>query len=122
VTVAGITELTTALPVIAGFATEVAVIVIAPGPVAETVGTPPDTVSVPGPAIVHVTVWLRVTGFTTALAVKVPPGATVATLGVTVMEVIRLSGPRAIVKSANFVGSATDVARTTVLPVTGDDP
>ena len=112
-------ELTVAVPETLGFATEVAVTEITPGPVAVIVGTPAVTSRDAGPETLQVTACDRVLGLTTALALNVPPGAIVVTLGVTVMLVIKGSGPSVTTNSANFVGSATEVARTVVLPVAG---
>ena len=119
VTIGVTMELTIALPETPGLATDVAVIVTTPEPVVVTVGMPAVTTKVAGPATDHVTACDRVEGLTNAVAVKLSPGATVVAEGVTTILVISASTPSDTTKSANLLGSATEVARTVVVPVVG---
>ena len=122
-TVTVVADVIVAEPEIAGLATEVAVMTIEPVPVTANVGSPAFKLRVAGPDVTaHVTFCGRPEGLTTAVAVKVFPGAVVDVCGVTTTPVTSESTASETARSANFDGSATDRARTTVTPVVGVAP
>ena len=120
----GTTALTIeACPETAGFATEVAVITIVPGPVAVTLIVFPVPVKVAGPVTVQVTACGTTPApETVAVAVKACPGAIEDTEGETTTLVTLASGASVTIKVSNFVGSATDRASMTVVPDVGVAP